>query len=60
MLRAFVAPSHPPGSAAGPRADVAAPSAADNGADDDDVPARGRERLRTVFISDVHLGTPGC
>jgi len=28
--------------------------------DDDDDPARGRERLRAVFISDVHLGTPGC
>lgn len=28
--------------------------------DDDDIPAKGRERLRTVFISDVHLGTPGC
>ena len=27
--------------------------------DDEDAPANGRERLRTVFISDVHLGTPG-
>ncbi|MDM7456016.1 MAG: UDP-2,3-diacylglucosamine diphosphatase [Tepidimonas sp.] len=28
--------------------------------DEDDHPAEGRERLRTVFISDLHLGTPGC
>lgn len=60
MLRAFVASSPPPGGAAGSRAPGAPPLPADSGADDDDVPARGRERLRTVFISDVHLGTPGC
>lgn len=28
--------------------------------DEDDHPAEGRERLRAVFISDLHLGTPGC
>ncbi|MGQ9724078.1 MAG: UDP-2,3-diacylglucosamine diphosphatase [Tepidimonas sp.] len=28
------------------------------GADEDETPARGR--FRAVFISDVHLGTPGC
>lgn len=33
---------------------------ADADLDDDDIPDKGRERLRTVFISDVHLGTPGC
>ena len=31
-----------------------------NAADDDDVPLRGKQRLRTVWISDVHLGTAGC
>lgn len=29
-------------------------------ADDDDLGVRGGERLRAVFISDLHLGTPGC
>ncbi|MEW6694144.1 MAG: UDP-2,3-diacylglucosamine diphosphatase [Pseudomonadota bacterium] len=28
--------------------------------DDDEALPLGRERLRAVFISDVHLGTPGC
>ena len=39
-------------------ADLAGDADADQ--DDDDIPDKGRERLRTVFISDVHLGTPGC
>lgn len=29
-------------------------------ADDDSVAEGARHRVRTVFISDVHLGTPGC
>ena len=33
---------------------------ADVDLDDDDIPDKGKQRLRTVFISDVHLGTPGC
>ncbi|HEY4066655.1 MAG TPA: UDP-2,3-diacylglucosamine diphosphatase [Burkholderiaceae bacterium] len=28
--------------------------------DDDDTPHRGRRRYRTLWISDLHLGTPGC
>ncbi|MEY2683788.1 MAG: hypothetical protein RJA09_932 [Pseudomonadota bacterium] len=28
--------------------------------DDDDTPLRTGPRLRTVFVSDLHLGTPGC
>jgi UDP-2,3-diacylglucosamine pyrophosphatase LpxH len=35
----------------------AAPHDADDSRDDDDVPPR---RYRSVFISDIHLGTPGC
>ena len=41
-------------------ADLAGDADADADLDDDDIPDKGRERLRTVFISDVHLGTPGC
>ncbi|MCS6811739.1 MAG: UDP-2,3-diacylglucosamine diphosphatase [Tepidimonas sp.] len=38
----------------------AASAAATTDADDEDAAPRGPQRLRTVFISDVHLGTPGC
>ncbi|WP_101048988.1 UDP-2,3-diacylglucosamine diphosphatase [Macromonas nakdongensis] len=37
-----------------------APDAPDDDPDDDDGPVGRRPHLRTVFISDVHLGTPGC
>src|SRR4051794_32627661 len=26
----------------------------------DDVPASGRQRVRAIFISDLHMGTRGC
>ena len=32
----------------------------DAGGDDDDEAAAGSLRVRTVWISDLHLGTPGC
>ena len=37
---------------------MAAPPRFGDGPDDED--GQGRSLLRTVFISDVHLGTPGC
>ena len=38
---------------------LAQPSLA-NGDDRDDGDDDGRRRYRSVFISDLHLGTPGC
>lgn len=45
-----------------PRVPAAAMPAGSAGAsgDDDDLPPRNGQPLRAVFISDVHLGTPGC
>ena len=34
--------------------------AGNDGDDHDDAPASARLRFRTLWISDLHLGTPGC